>query len=119
MAQLKTKDGTPEPEPTCFNHGDSPRLGFTFELGAKNEIFAPHSFLSRVELKSSEITFHYTYGTVRVIGRGLDKIFGWIKGQEFIGVLRRSDPDDPCRAEIEIREIVFEEALAKDMEKLL
>jgi hypothetical protein len=119
MAQLKTKDGTPKPEPTCFKYGDSARLGFTFELVGKNEIFAPHSFLARIELKDGdEIAFHYTYGVVRVIGRKLDDIFGQIKGQS-IGILRRSDPDDPCREEIEIREIIFEEAMVREMDKLL
>ena len=113
MAQLKTKDGNPKPEPTCFQYGDNPRLGFTFELGEKHEIFAPHSFLSRIEMKNGdEICFHYTYGVVQIIGRNLHEIFGRIKGQS-IGGFRPSDPDDPCRVEIEIRKIVFKDAKAE------
>lgn len=108
MAQLKRKDGTTEPEPTCFQSGDNPRVGFTFEIGEKCEIFAPHSFLSHIEMKSSEMAFHYTYGVVRVLGHNLDEIFDRIKGQS-IGILRRSAADDPCRNEIEIKKIVFKE----------
>ena len=86
------------------------RLGFIFELGANHEIFAAHSFLSRIEMKDeNEVVFHYTYGVVRVSGRHLKTIYEQAK-QYTIGVVRPSDPDDLCRAEIEVTRIVFEDA---------
>jgi len=117
MAQLKTKDGTPKPEPTCFEWGFS-LLGFTFELGGKNELFALHSFLSHIEMKGEEeISFHYTYGMVRVTGHHLKTIYQLVKEQK-IGVIRSSDPDDPCRVEIEVSKIVFEDAKANLIESV-
>src|SRR5580658_8537659 len=109
MSELKTKDGKPKPEPTCYKW-EAPTLGFTFELEGRREIFALHSFLSRIEMKNeNEIWFHYTYGVVRVIGRHIEEIYRLAK-QHSIGVFRRSEPDDPCRAKIEVTQIVFEDA---------
>jgi hypothetical protein len=88
---------------------DPALLGFTFEVGKSNEIFLLHSFLSQIELKSeNEIAFHYTYGIVRVTGSHLEHLYKMVK-QHVIGGIRPSAPDDPCRAEMEVRKIVFEE----------
>ena len=78
-------------------------------MGGKHEIYAVHSFLSRIEMKGeNEVAFHYTYGVVRVIGRHLKTIYQQAK-QRTIGVIRPSDPDDLCRAEIEVTLVVFED----------
>jgi hypothetical protein len=109
MSQLKSKDGTPKPEPTCFKW-ETPNLGFTFELGGKKRLLALHSFLSHIEMKGEEeISFHFTYGVVRVIGRHLETIYGLVK-QHHIGVIRPSELNDPCRSEVEVTQIVFEDA---------
>lgn len=107
MPQLKTRDGTPKPEPTCYKW-DAPTLGFTFELGGKKQLLALHSFLSHIEMKGEEeLSFHYTYGVVRVIGRHLEDVFRLVK-QHHIGVIRPSEVNDPCRDEVEVTQIVFE-----------
>jgi hypothetical protein len=109
MTQLKGKDGKPKPEPTCYIW-ETPNLGFTFELGGKKRLLALHSFLSHIEMKGEEeISFHYTYGVVRVIGRHLEKIYQLAKEQH-IGVIRPSELNDPCRNEVEVKQIVFEDA---------
>jgi hypothetical protein len=67
------------------------------------------TFLSRIELKNeNEILFHYTYGIVRVTGSHLEHLYRMVKKQ-VIGGIRPSAPDDPCRAEMEVTKIVFEE----------
>jgi hypothetical protein len=110
MSELKTKDGKPKPEPTCYKW-ETPSLGFTFELGGKKRLFALHSFLSHIEMKGEEeISFYYTYGVVRVIGRHLEKIYQLAK-EHHIGVIRPSELNDPCRNEIEVTQIVFEDAI--------
>jgi len=71
-------------------------------------MFALHSFLMRIEMMSeNEICFHYTYGAVRVIGRKLELIYT-LAVPHVLGGVRPTAPEDPCRAEIEVREIVFE-----------
>ena len=73
---------------------------------------ALHSFLSYIEMKGEEeISFHYTYGVVRVIGRNLETIHDLVK-QHHIGIIRPSDPNDPCRDEVEVTQIIFEDAKA-------
>ena len=73
-------------------------------------MFALHSFLMRIEMKSeNEIWFHYTYGVVRVIGRKLGLIYT-LTVSRVLGGVRPTDPDDPCRDEIEVTQIVFEDA---------
>jgi hypothetical protein len=73
-------------------------------------MFALHSFLMRIEMKSeNEIWFHYTYGVVRVIGRKLGLIYS-LTVSHVLGGVRPTASDDPCRDEIEVREIVFENA---------
>jgi hypothetical protein len=115
MSHLKTKDGTSKPEPTCFKW-ETPTLGFTFELGGKKRLLALHSFLSHIEMKGEEeISFHYTYGVVRVIGRHLENVYHLVK-QHHIGVIRPSELNDPCRSEVEVTEIVFEDAKAVAIE---
>ena len=58
-----------------------------------------------------EISFHYTYGVVRVIGRHFEDIFRMVK-LHHIGVIRPSEADDPCRDKVEVTQIVFEEVKA-------
>ena len=73
-------------------------------------MFAHHSFLMRIEMKNeNEICFHYTYGVVRVIGRKLEMIYN-LALPRVLGGVRLTDPDDPCRDEIEVTQIVFEDA---------
>ena len=73
-------------------------------------MFAHHSFLMRIEMKNeNEICFYYTYGVVRVIGRKLEMIYN-LALPRVLGGVRPTAPDDPCRNEIEVREIVFEDA---------
>ncbi|MCE0521372.1 MAG: hypothetical protein LV480_00485 [Methylacidiphilales bacterium] len=111
MPQLKTKEPKPnfDRRPSCYVD-DPALLGFTFEVGKSEEIFLLHSFLSRIELKSeNEILFHYTYGIVRVTGSHLEHLYRMVK-QHVIGGIRPSALDDPCRAEMEVRQIVFEDA---------
>jgi hypothetical protein len=117
MAQLKTKDGTPKPEPTCYKW-EAPNLGFTFELGGRKQLLALHSFLSHIEMKGEEeISFHYTYGVVRVIGRHLETIYELVK-QHHIGVIRPSELNDPCRNEVEVTQIIFEDAQAAAIDSI-
>lgn len=72
------------------------------------EIFLLHSFLSRIELNGeSEILLHYTYEIVRVAGSHLEYLYRMVK-QHVVGGIRPNTPDDPCRREVEVREIVFE-----------
>jgi len=76
-------------------------------------MFALHSFLMRIEMKSeNEIWFHYTYGIVRVSGRKLELIYT-LAVPHVLGGVRPTDPDDPCRNEIEVREIVFDDSSAE------
>ena len=111
MPQLKTRDGTPRPEPTCYKLGGS-QLGANFELPDKTQLFAHYSFLSHVEMVGEdEIAIHYTFGVVRLIGHHLETIFSLLK-QHNLDFARPSELTDPCRAEIEIRKIVFENAEA-------
>ena len=111
MTQLKTKDGTTKPEPTCYKLGGT-QLGTNFELSDKTRLFAHYSFLSHVEMRGNkEIAIHYTFGVVRLIGHHLEAIFSLLK-QHDLDFARPSDLTDSCRAEIEIRKIVFEDAEA-------
>jgi hypothetical protein len=109
MPQLKTMDGTPRPEPTCYKLGGS-RLGINFELPGKTQLFAHYSFLSHVEMRGeNEIAVHYTFGVVRIRGRHLEAIFSLLK-QHSLDLARLSDAHDTCRDEIEVTQIVFEAA---------
>jgi hypothetical protein len=111
MPELKGKEPKPkaDPRPTCFAN-DSGSSGLTFELKGGIKMFALHSFLMRVEMKSeNEIWFHYTYGVVRVIGRKLQLIYT-LAVPRVLGGVQTTDPDDPCREEIEVKEIEFVEA---------
>jgi hypothetical protein len=106
MTQLK---GAPvKPEPTCYKL-ETGILGITFELPGKSQLFAPYSFLSHVKMQGEEeISFHYTYGVARARGRHLREIYA-LAIQHHLGVVRLSEPGDPCRDQIEVMEIVFEE----------
>jgi hypothetical protein len=98
-----------KPEPTCYKL-ETGILGITFELPRQSQFFAPYSFLSHVQMQGEEeISFHYPYGVVHAKGRHLGEIYALAK-QHHLGVVRLSEPGDPCRDQIEIREIVFEEA---------
>jgi len=111
MAHLKTKDGTPKPEPTCYKLGGT-QLGANFELSDETRLFAHYSFLSHMEMRrGDEIAIHYTFGIVRVIGHHLEAIFSLLK-QHNLDFVRLSDAGDPCRTEIEVTRIVFEDAEA-------
>ena len=111
MPQLKTKDGTSKPEPTCYKLGGT-QLGTNFELPDKTRLFAHYSFLSHVEMRGNEeIVIHYTFGVVRVIGHRLEAIFSLLK-QHDLDLARPSEPTDPCRDEIEVTQIVFADAEA-------
>ena len=110
MAQLKRKDGTTEPEPTCYKRGTS-LLGINFELPGRTQLFAHYSFLSHIEIRGdTELAVHYTFGVVRIIGHHLEAIYSLLK-QHHLDFARPSEVNDPCRAEIEVREIVFEDAI--------
>jgi hypothetical protein len=110
MPQLKTKDGTPKPEPTCYKLGGS-QLGANFELPDKTRLFAHYSFLSHIEIHGDkEIAIHYTFGVVRVTGRRLEAIYSLLK-EHNLDVARRSEVNDPCRDEIEVTKIMFEAAI--------
>ena len=109
MAQLKRKDGTQKSEPTCYASESAPG-GFAFHLKSGIRMFAHHSFLMRIEMRSeNEICFYYTYGAVRVIGRKLEMIYN-LALPRVLGSVRPTDPDDPCRDEIEVTQIVFEDS---------
>ena len=111
MPQLKTKDGTPKPEPTCYKLGVS-LLGINFELPNKTQLFAHYSFLSHIEIHGDqEIVIHYTFGVVRVIGHRLEAIYSLLK-QHNLDFARLSEAHDPCRAEIEVTQIIFADAEA-------
>jgi hypothetical protein len=104
MAQLK--GATVIPEPTCYKLGTS-LLGINFELSDKTQLFAHYSFLSHIEIRGDEeIAIHYTFGVVRVIGRHLEAIYSLLK-QHNLDFVRLSEAHDPCRAEIEVTQIVF------------
>ena len=109
MSQLKTKDGASKPEPTCYKLGGT-QLGTNFELPDKTRLFAHYSFLSHVEMRGNEeIVIHYTFGVVRLIGHHLEAIFSLLK-QHNLDFARLSEAHDPCRDEIEVTQIVFEDA---------
>jgi len=115
MPQLKTKDGTPKPEPTCYKFGGS-QLGTNFELPDKTQLFAHYSFLSHIEMRGeNEIAVYYTFGVVRVFGHSLEAIYSLLK-QHNLDFARLSESHDPCRDEIEVTQIVFAdvEAVASD-----
>jgi hypothetical protein len=106
MPQLKTRDGAPRPEPTCYKLGGS-QLGANFELPDKTQLFAHYSFLSHIEMVGeNEIAIHYTFGVVRLIRQHLETIFSLLK-QHNLDFARRSEAHDPCRNEIEITQILF------------
>jgi hypothetical protein len=107
MPQLKTKDGTSKPEPTCYKLGGT-QLGTNFEMPGNTRLFAHYSFLSHIEMRrGDEIAVHYTFGVVRVRGRHLEAIYSLLK-QHSLDLARLSDADDPCRNEIEVTQIMFE-----------
>ena len=109
MSELKTKDGKPKPEPTCYKLGAS-LLGINFELPGKTQLFAHYSFLSHIEMRrEDEVAIHYTFGVVRVIGHHLKAIYLLLK-QHQLDFARLSEANDPCRDEIEVTQIVFEDA---------
>jgi hypothetical protein len=113
MSQLKTKDGTSKPEPTCYKLGGS-RLGINFELPNKARLFAHYSFLSHIEMRGEdEIAVHYTFGVVRVIGHHLGAIYSLLK-QHNLDFARVSEANDSCRFEIEVTKISFEDAVVPD-----
>ena len=67
-----------------------------------------------MEMKNgNEIYFHYTYGVVRVTGQNMELLFSMTKNH-VLGGLRRSDPNDLCRDEIEITQIVFEDTIEEN-----
>jgi len=104
---LKLKGSNPKPEPTCYQSGGS-RLGINFELPGKTQLFAHYSFLSHVEMRGNEeIIVHYTFGVVRLTGHHLQAIYSLIK-EHNLDFARASEPNDPCRNEIEVRAINFE-----------
>jgi hypothetical protein len=108
MSQLKSKDGTSKPEPTCFKLGGT-QLGTNFELPDNTRLFAHYSFLSHVEMRGNEeIVIHYTFGVVRLIGHHLEAIFSLMK-QHNLDFARPSEAHDPCRVEIEVSRIIFED----------
>jgi hypothetical protein len=108
MPQLKTRDGTPRPEPTCYKLGGS-QLGANFELSDKNQLFAHYSFLSHIEMHNDdEIAIHYTFGVVRLTGHRLDGIYSLLR-QHNLDFVCVSEANDPCRDEIEVTRIVFED----------
>jgi hypothetical protein len=107
MPQLKTRDGTPRPEPTCYKLGGS-QLGTSFDFPDRTRLFAHYSFLSHVEMRGeNEIAVHYTFGLVRMRGRHLEAIYSLMK-QHSLDLARLSEADDPCRNEIEVTQILFE-----------
>ena len=110
MPQLKTKDGTPKPEPTCYKLGVS-LLGINFEMAGKTQLFAHYSFLSHIEMVGEdEIAIHYTFGVVRVIGHHLEAIYSPLR-QHNLEFARVSEANDPCRNEIEVTKMMFETAV--------
>jgi hypothetical protein len=109
MSELKTKDGKPKPEPTCYEVQIG-GLGINFELLSKIQLFAHTSFLSHVQMNGDEaISIHYTFGVVRVLGHHLQDVYRHLK-EHHICIIRRSKNDDPCRPEIEVTSVIFETA---------
>ncbi len=109
MPQLKTRDGTQKPEPTCYKLGGS-QLGTNFDLPDRTRLFAHYSFLSHVEMRGNEeIVVHYTFGVVRLIGHRLEAIYSLLK-QHNLDFARLSEANNPCRGEIDVTQIVFEDA---------
>ena len=101
------------PEPTCYKLGTS-LLGINFELADKTQLFAHYSFLSHLEMPGNEeIAIHYTFGVVRILFHLLDPIYSLLK-QHNLEFARASEARDPCRGEIEITRIVFEDAKSRD-----
>jgi hypothetical protein len=112
MPELKRKEPQQgyNPQPTCF--ASSAAGGFAFHLMGGVRMYALHSFLMRIEMKSEkEICFYYTYGTVRVIGPKVELIYTMAMPR-VLGGVQLSDPDDPCLDEVEVREVLFEEMTA-------
>lgn len=108
MTQLRTKDGMQRPEPTCYKLGGS-QLGTNFELLGQARLFAHYSFLSHLEMRrEDEICIHYTFGVIRVTGHHLEAIYSLLK-QHSLDFVCLSGANDPCRAEIEVTKIVFED----------
>lgn len=98
-------------EPTCYKL-ETGILGIDFELTGKAQLFAPYSFLSHVKMEDhNEISLHYTYGLVRITGHQLQPIYDLVK-KSCLGLVRASELHDPCRGDIEVREIIFEDAKA-------
>jgi hypothetical protein len=117
MPQLKTKDGAINPEPTCYKLGTS-LLGINFEMAGKTQLFAHYSFLSHVEIRGDEeIAIHYTFGVVRVIGHHLEAIYSLLR-QHNLEFARPSEAHDLCRHEIEVTQIVFEDAKTNAIESI-
>ena len=86
-------------------------LGINFDLADKTQLFAHYSFLSHLEMRGNEeIAVHYTFGVVRLVGRHLEPIYSLLK-QHNLEFARRSDRDDPCREEIEVTRIVFDDGI--------
>ena len=115
MPKLKGKEPIVEHElqPTCYLY--SAEGGFAFQLNGGVQVYALHSFLMRIEMKSeTEIQFHYTYGTFRVLGLKVEKIYK-LAVPRVLGGVKPSDPDDPCCDKVDVREVVFEENL-RDIE---
>jgi hypothetical protein len=111
MSQLKTRDGTSKPEPTCYKLGGT-QLGTNFELLGRTQLFAHYSFLSHIEIRGDEeIVIHYTFGVVRVIGHHLEAIYSLLKPHN-LDFARLSEVHDPCRNKSEVIQIVFEDAKA-------
>jgi hypothetical protein len=108
---LKLKGSASNHEPTCYKLGTS-LLGIDFYLADKTQLYAHYSFLSHLEMRGNEeIAVHYTFGVVRLVGRHLEPVYSLLK-QHNLEFARRSDRDDPCREEIEVTKIVFEDAIA-------
>jgi hypothetical protein len=109
MSQLKIK-GAPKPEPTCYKLGGS-QLGINFELSDKTQLFAHYSFLSHLAMRrEDEIAIHFTFGVVRVMGHHLEAIYSLLK-QHNLDFARCSEAHDPCCDEIEVKEIIFDDAM--------
>ena len=86
-------------------------LGINFDLADKTQLFAHYSFLSHLEMRGNEeIAVHYTFGVVRLVGRHLEPIYSLLK-QHNLEFARLSDRDDPCREEIEVTRIVFDDGI--------
>ena len=60
--------------------------------------------------ETTEIILHYTFGVVRVISHHLEPIYVILREHNLV-FARRSNPNDPCREEIEIIRIFKKDAL--------